>query len=216
MSQGANDKLDVEQAAHRLARVAALGFCGEPTKKPRGFGRAGSRTDHQTVLARDYAQGLLAAVPTGEVIAFTDGASRGNPGPAGAGVTLYVKDSRSLPRDDFAPLGINTNNLAELWAIGIAVTKLATLPADDRPYKLNILTDSSYSIGCLDQGFVAKTNRFLIRALARGSWPPPGTGSLVTSLLRLVLILTILLSFGRLGLLSPSSPLFRQTTALSN
>jgi len=166
-SQGDDDKLDIEQAAHHIARTAALGYLGASTKKPKGFGRAGSRTDLQTTQARVYAQNLLDEVPTGEVIAFTDGASRGNPGPAGAGTTLYIKDCRALPFDDYAPLGINTNNLAELWAIGMAITRVAALPTAGRPYKLNIFTDSTYSIGCLDQGYVSKTNKKLVRALRR-------------------------------------------------
>jgi ribonuclease HI len=165
ISQGASERLNVEDAAHRLARTAALGFLGATSKKPKGFGRAGSRSDLQTSLARSYAQDLLSKIPSGAVVAFTDGASRGNPGPAGAGSTLYIKDGITMPRDDFTPLGNNTNNLSELWAIGMAIDRLSQLPPEGRPYALNILTDSSYSIGCLSLGYVSKTNKDVVRAL---------------------------------------------------
>jgi ribonuclease HI len=165
ISQGDSERLDVEQAAHHLARTAALGFLGAATKKPKGFGRAGSRSDLQTTLARSYALDLLSKVPSGEVVAFTDGASRGNPGPAGAGSTLYIKNGNSPPMDDFTPLGKSTNNLSELWAIGMAIDRLSRLPPEGRPYSLSVFTDSSYSIGCLSLGYVSKTNKDAVRAL---------------------------------------------------
>ena len=43
----------------------------------------GQRTRTQAASALAFAEHRLSAVPEGEVIAFTDGASRGNPGPWG-------------------------------------------------------------------------------------------------------------------------------------
>lgn len=47
--------------------------------------------------------------------AFIDGASRGNPGPAGAGVVIHVKDG--LPHEWSKHLGEATNNVAEYLAL---------------------------------------------------------------------------------------------------
>jgi ribonuclease HI len=47
-----------------------------------------------------------------KVIAYCDGASRGNPGPASYGVVVYDEDGRELHRASQA-LGHGTNNFAE-------------------------------------------------------------------------------------------------------
>ena len=50
------------------------------------------------------------------VILYADGASRGNPGPAGAGVVFYDESGRSLAEAS-AYLGETTNNVAEYKAL---------------------------------------------------------------------------------------------------
>jgi ribonuclease HI len=55
---------------------------------------------------------VSAARPAGKVIAYADGASRGNPGPAAYGVVLYDQDERELHRSCRA-IGRATNNQAE-------------------------------------------------------------------------------------------------------
>jgi len=52
---------------------------------------------------------------------FTDGASRGNPGIAGAGYIIYDVDSNII-KEEALPLGITTNNVAEYSAV-IAAAK---------------------------------------------------------------------------------------------
>lgn len=51
-----------------------------------------------------------------KVILFTDGASRGNPGPASLGVVIYSPDGKILKEISKA-LGIQTNNYAEYMAL---------------------------------------------------------------------------------------------------
>jgi len=54
--------------------------------------------------------------------AYLDGASRGNPGPAGAGV--YVEAEGDRPAEElFEPLGRTTNNVAEYRALLLALTR---------------------------------------------------------------------------------------------
>jgi ribonuclease HI len=69
--------------------------------------------------------------------AFIDGAARGNPGPAGAGVHIEAVDER--PAEElFAALGKATNNVAEYSALLLALTRAAELKAET----VEILSDS--------------------------------------------------------------------------
>ena len=51
-----------------------------------------------------------------EVVLFTDGASRGNPGPASAGAAILSISGETLVEIS-KPLGIQTNNYAEYMAL---------------------------------------------------------------------------------------------------
>ena len=104
------------------------------TSKKKG-GRAAS-ADH-TQVATDA-----------RVVAYTDGACSGNPGPAGLGVVFMVEKTLV---ERFEYLGEGTNNIAELTAILRAVEELG-----DQPGPAAIFTDSRYSIGVLQQGWKAK------------------------------------------------------------
>lgn len=96
----------------------------------------------------------------GVAICFTDGACRGNPGPAGAGVYIEFPDGRRLraARD----LGRGTNNIAELTAVllGLELLEDAGWLPDNTA---RVLTDSTYGIGVLQTGWKAKANRELVR-----------------------------------------------------
>jgi ribonuclease HI len=93
-------------------------------------------------------------VTKADVIAYTDGACSGNPGPAGLGVVLLV---RGVRRELSEYLGTATNNIAELTAI------LRVLEAVD-PSEQGVVvhTDSQYAIGVLQKGWKAKANVELI------------------------------------------------------
>ena len=92
----------------------------------------------------------------GFVIAYTDGACSGNPGPAGSGVLIETTDGQK--REGYRYLGDRaTNNIAELTAIEMALEAVL-----DRAAKLEIRTDSGYSIGVLQKGWKAKANPELI------------------------------------------------------
>lgn len=63
-------------------------------------------------------------------LAYIDGAARGNPGPAGAGV--YVEPDGNRPAEElFEPLGNQTNNVAEYSALLLALTRAEELGAQD-------------------------------------------------------------------------------------
>jgi len=62
--------------------------------------------------------------------AYIDGAARGNPGPAGAGV--FVESERDRPALEFyEPLGATTNNVAEYRALLLALERAEEAGADD-------------------------------------------------------------------------------------
>lgn len=89
------------------------------------------------------------------IVAYTDGACLGNPGPAGLGYVVKYPDGKQIRRGE--PIGHGTNNVAELTAI-LRVLELV----DERGRPLVIHTDSSYSIGVLTQGWKARANTDLI------------------------------------------------------
>lgn len=91
------------------------------------------------------------------IIAYTDGACSGNPGPAGLGV-LWICDGERRTASEY--LGHATNNIAELRAI-----ECALLGVDDRSRPLELYTDSQYAIGVLTKGWKAKANKELIASI---------------------------------------------------
>ncbi len=91
---------------------------------------------------------------TDTIIAYTDGACSGNPGPAGLGVVLT---NGKVRRELSEYLGAATNNVAELTAI---LRALEALEASDE--SVAVYTDSQYAIGVLQKGWKAKANQELI------------------------------------------------------
>ncbi len=77
------------------------------------------------------------------IIIFTDGASRGNPGPGGWAVVI-------VDREEVTELGgaerETTNNRMELTAVieAFAFVEIETSDVDSIPQPINIYTDSSY------------------------------------------------------------------------
>ncbi|MEL6206973.1 MAG: ribonuclease HI [Pseudomonadota bacterium] len=75
-----------------------------------------------------------------DLIAFTDGACSGNPGPGGWGVLLQARDGAEVVKEREIEGGeaATTNNRMELLA---AITALESLT---RPSRITIVTDSAY------------------------------------------------------------------------
>jgi ribonuclease HI len=78
-----------------------------------------------------------------EIVAYTDGACSGNPGPGGWGVILQAKDGLVLikERELFGGEKDTTNNRMELIA---AISCLESL---EKPTTLTLFTDSNYVKG---------------------------------------------------------------------
>ena len=75
-----------------------------------------------------------------ELVAYTDGACSGNPGPGGWGVLLVARDGEVILKQRTLCGGApdTTNNRMELLAA------ISALEALDRPSALTIVTDSAY------------------------------------------------------------------------
>jgi ribonuclease HI len=105
------------------------------------------------------AQNRKESAPPGTILVYTDGASSGNPGPAGIGVLLRYG---SLEKEISEHIGITTNNVAELLAIKKALEAIRT---PDMPVRLH--TDSQYCYGLLALGWKARQNKGLVADLKR-------------------------------------------------
>jgi ribonuclease HI len=81
-----------------------------------------------------------------EVIVYTDGSSRGNPGPGGYGVILMWNSVRKELSQGYRR---TTNNRMELLAVIVA---LETLKKDG--LNVRIFTDSEYVVNSIEKGWL--------------------------------------------------------------
>jgi ribonuclease HI len=134
------------------------------------YGRAGKRTDEQKRAARDYGRQLVASVPQSHYIAYTDGSAQQGgahnkkSGPCGAGMHLQAPTCKGgHQRDDIGALGTGTNNIGELFAIGMAADAFDrdSAPGDS----LHIFSDSKLSTLILEYRARAKANLTLVAAI---------------------------------------------------
>jgi ribonuclease HI len=127
------ETLDVEQT---LARVPGL-----------------TRDALKALLLEAVAHGEAPAVSgrARRVIVYSDGASRGNPGPSGAGALVTSPDGRVLSRASKF-LGEMTNNMAEYTALLIGLKEAQKAGADD----VTIRADSELLIEQLNGRYKVK------------------------------------------------------------
>jgi ribonuclease HI len=109
------------------------------------------------VPATEYLSDTQETIDQDTVCIYTDGASSGNPGPAGIGILMRF-GSHEKEISNF--IGNTTNNIAELEAIRIG---LLELKKKDLPVR--IFTDSNYAYGVLVLGWKARKNQKLIRSI---------------------------------------------------
>ncbi len=80
------------------------------------------------------------------IIIYTDGAAKGNPGPGGYGIVMMHKDNR---KEMFQGFRMTTNNRMELLAVIVA---LETLKIENS--NVTIYTDSRYVSDSVEKGWV--------------------------------------------------------------
>lgn len=86
---------------------------------------------------------------------YTDGASRGNPGPAAAGAIIY--NGRTKGGECGKYIGIATNNEAEYQAIILAMQKAKTLKAK----QINFFLDSELAVKQLNHQYKVKDEKII-------------------------------------------------------
>ncbi|MDR2413850.1 MAG: ribonuclease HI [Odoribacteraceae bacterium] len=84
----------------------------------------------------------------GTVIIYTDGSSRGNPGPGGYGVVMLYNAHR---KELSAGYRLTTNNRMELLAVIIALEALK-----QKHFHVKIYTDSRYIVDAVEKRWVFK------------------------------------------------------------
>lgn len=85
-------------------------------------------------------------VATSGITIYTDGSSRGNPGPGGYGTILMYGDKRKELSQGFR---LTTNNRMELMAV---IAGLEALKKDGIP--ITIFSDSQYVVKAIEQGWL--------------------------------------------------------------
>jgi ribonuclease HI len=85
-------------------------------------------------------------MPANEIVIYTDGAARGNPGPGGLGVVMMYGKHRKELSEGYK---LTTNNRMELLAV---IRGLETLKRDD--LRVKIYTDSRYVSDAVNKGWV--------------------------------------------------------------
>ena len=94
---------------------------------------------------------------TPEIVIYTDGSSRGNPGPGGYGVVMMYGDKR---KELAAGYRKTTNNRMELMGVIAALEALKKTAL-----KITVYTDSQYIVKALNEGWL---NNWLATNFAKG------------------------------------------------
>jgi ribonuclease HI len=129
--------------------------CNPDAEAPADAGEGSIAVAQATLKGKG--KGPAGAIARDAIIAYTDGACSGNPGPAGWGAVIV--DPSGAQVEGYGYLGTATNNIAELTAIKAAVL---ALPEQS---EVVVHTDSQYAIGVLSKGWKAKANAELIAAI---------------------------------------------------
>lgn len=90
-----------------------------------------------------------------ELIIFTDGASRGNPGAASTGFVIKDTTEKTVYSGG-SYLGTTTNNVAEYTAIIEAFKKAYSISLDPKRTKINFYMDSNLAVQQLTGKFKVK------------------------------------------------------------
>jgi ribonuclease HI len=102
-----------------LPRLSHINFGEQSSKSPQ-------RTSRAVRFLRSYPIYLL--MNTNKLTIYTDGAARGNPGPAAIGIVIQDQAGNTIATIS-RQLGITTNNQAEYQAIIAALEKATSLGA---------------------------------------------------------------------------------------
>ena len=104
-----------------------------------------------------------------ELLIFTDGGSRGNPGPAGIGGVAYIDQKEGTVAYEFSEyLGLGTNNEAEYTALFHALSWLSGYESLADVSKVTCHLDSKLVVEQINRNWKIKEPR--MRAFADKCW----------------------------------------------
>ena len=142
-------------------------------KKPSGtkYGSASSRSEAQKTLALKDSLNFVNSIPPNATCIYTDGSSLSNPGPAGSGALVVGPTGPGPPTYTrlFCSLCTNdegrSNNFAEIWAIGMAISYL--IVSSSTRHQVFILSDSNFIIKLLNRtAFSTEFEHLIVRILS--------------------------------------------------
>ncbi|MCH7472909.1 2-C-methyl-D-erythritol 2,4-cyclodiphosphate synthase [bacterium] len=151
VSAGTNEKLDAIGRGEALAAFANVLLIVDEHNAERSGQREPNDEGDEALPARakQFDQAVKTKIPPlpeaprpspgDELIVYTDGASRGNPGPAASGWVLFDSQGR-LVHEQGTTLGKKTNNEAEYAAVGEALDWISEHLGTD--FRLTIRVDS--------------------------------------------------------------------------
>lgn len=99
---------------------------------------------------------------------FTDGGSRGNPGPGGAGVVIYNELNNEIVFEKSKFLGIVTNNAAEYQALILALKWLLENFKVKKIEKISFFLDSKLVVEQMNKNWKIKHDN--MKKLAQEAW----------------------------------------------
>jgi ribonuclease HI len=128
------------------------GFSGALYKKFASLPEAERWLDHPTSATAASGKTTPLAFPApdppaGQIVVYTDGGCRGNPGPGGYGVIIIAGETRTELAEGFR---LTTNNRMEMMAC------LAALKALKTPADVILHSDSRYVINGINKGWARK------------------------------------------------------------
>ena len=123
-----------------------------------------TKTKVKRPTASDDHNTTVASLPASSLICYTDGSSSPNPGPCGAGVSIFDQHNHTV-HDAGAALGFGSNNIAELYALGICLSLLSQLIPLLLPPSAVIFCDSLFAINSASSTSVPKAHKPLVNAL---------------------------------------------------
>ncbi len=91
-----------------------------------------------------------------DLIINTDGASRGNPGPASYGFVIKVRDGVILHQEG-QRIGINTNNVAEYTGVLEALKYVKAQYSKKGPHQIEVVADSLLIVSQLNGRYKLKS-----------------------------------------------------------
>ena len=133
-------------------------------KKVKTFGASGKRTHEQTTAAAAHAAELVSSLPKNSIQIWPDGSKtgKGAHGPTGAGA-MIMNTGNEIPTHQLTyHLGVSTNQVAEIWAVGGALeTVRGDNYADDND--IHIFSDSEFAINCISGYYASRIHHNIVK-----------------------------------------------------